>query len=417
MIMKNAFIASSLFLCTPIVMAAMLPYPEVEEALKQAENSNKPALILWYGSDWTYQVKKLCHTWSRLSPLKSQVVLGQFDSRTGGNKNPKLPINTQSLPVAVMVAPDGTLMRMLPEKLVRSSAKEIASEVKETAKIAHKFVDLVKKAQHAKGIPAAEAAGQALDLLPLSDALLNGKLKKIIETNDPEDSTGYKSLYATHYLGMYAQIKNRLQGGAEGGLRGKERKFSEALAYVNKALSNNKLKGEMLQQWYCGLGYVLKEQALSAETPNWQPVVDAYQKAIDVDPNSQYGIGAAKVKRYWDPNSYYEFTENFFGSGDQNVHMEKEWRVDVSKLINGAGTYTFSFDFDGRNTMRTRKFALFVNGNQVDALRDPEEITDQAELKVPNVSATDKVEVRFLSRCTDGWFGGTGCFVMKKNKG
>lgn len=414
--MKNALIASSLFLCTPIVMAAMLPYPEVEEALKQAETTNKPALILWYGSDWTYQVKKLCRTWSRLGSLKSQVVLGHFDSPTGGNKNPRLPIRSHSLPIAVMVAPDGTLMRLLPEALVRSEAKEIAKTVRETAKITKQFVQLVKKAESSKGLAAAEAAGQALDLLPLTDALMNGKLKKIIEENDPDDTTGYKSLYATHYLGMYSQIKNRLQGGAEGTLRGKDRNFAEALAYVNKALANTKLKGEILQQWYCGLGYVLKEQALSTENNNWQPVVDAYQKAIDVDPESQYGIGAAKVKRYWDPNSYYEFTENFFGSGDQNVHMEKEWRVDVTKLIDGPGTYTFSFDFDGKNTMRTRKFALFVNGNQVDALKDAEMYTDEAELKVPAVGPSAKVEVRFLSRCTDGWFGGTGCFVMEKNK-
>lgn len=410
--MKKSFFILLMLLCAQLSTAALLSLPNVEETQKLAKERNKPAVILWYGSDWTYKAERLCNVWKKFSTNKG-FVWGQYDNKTGA-KPQKMPIECFNMPVALILAPDGTFMRCLPASLVQGDPKDIIEEFKKTAQIVDKFQELVKQAESSNGTAAANAAGSALDLLPMEDALRCGKLKNIIKKHDPNDSTGYLTLYTIEHMGMYRLINNKLKGGAEGTLKGNERNFAEALAYVNKVLSNKKLKGEILQQWYCGLAYVLKEQVLSSKSEKWQPVLDAYQKAVDVDPTSQYGIGAAKVKRYWDPNAYIEFDRDYYGSGDQNVHMEKEWRVNVTSFIKGKGSYTFSLEPLHNGRMTTRNFRLFINDKEVATCGDTESNTKTAYFDVPKIKRDDKVEVRFLSRCHDGWFGASGHFVMVK---
>ncbi len=418
--MKTSLLTLSFLLAAAVPgMSATVPFPDVPATKQQAKAEGKPALILWYGSDWVPQVESLCQDWAKLSACSDMpVVFGQYDEKTGldGELRKKtLPLERYNLPTAVLLAPDGAFMATFPPAVTRDTAtlkKQVLSIIPQAAK----FMELSAKARSTKGVDAASAAGQALELLRVSDALHCYDLRKIINKEDPQDSTGYRALFGMEHLDMYAEMNIILKGGPDGKLQGKERDFAAAEAFMRKALKNKKLKGERLQQWLAGLYYVQRLQMENSTKKDRSAMLATLKQIVDVDPASEYGKGAAKFYHYWDPKTVNVITRGYFDTGEQTLGFEKDWHVDVSASVTSPGTYQFTLKQMDGGKLISRNFRLAVNGQVVSkAAIDPQQDTKSVELLVPNgTPAGAKVEVWLTAECRDGWMGCSGFIEMTK---
>lgn len=399
-------------------LSATVPFPDVPTAKEQAKAAGKPALILWYGSDWMSQADTLCKDWETLSRSGLPVVFGQFDERLGLDNNVRtkiLPLEEFNLPAAVLLTPDGTFMADFSGPEARDT-KKLKAALKMLLPKAGEFAKLAETARTSPGAEGAKAAGRALALLPVEDAMKNKALIEIINQKDPGDATGYRSLFGLEHMGMYKEINAILKGGADGKLKGADRQFDLAEQYVRKALAHNMLKGERLQQWLCGLAYVQRERMLSlGGQRDARALANAYKAIAKIDPKSQYGKGAAKLARYWDPQSFYVIKDNFYNSGDQTLGFEKDWHIDVTPFVNGPGTYGFSLVPMDNGGMVTRNYRLVVNGKEVaKADAAPDKNTKTANFAVPSLPKGAKVEVWLTAQCNDGWLSCQGFIEMKK---
>lgn len=404
--------------------AAPLDFPEVPAAKEQAAKSGKPAIIIWYGSDWQVGVEDFCRDWRRQeSRYDNQFIFGQFDDKTGldGDVRKKmLPIEHFNLPAVVLLAPDGSYMCEVSGKDIKKPAEEVMQQLTPLAEKATRFAELAQKARSSQGTEAVAAAAEALSMLPIKDAMRNRELTDIINKQDPQDLTGYRSQFCLDHLGMYGEINGLLNGGKTGNLKGAERKFDEAEAYVLRVLGNKVLNGnERRQQWLAGLAYVQRERMLSTTTPenrNPDPLLATLNDIIRLDPDSQYGIGAAKFHHYWSPNTYNIVRSNFYTKGDQTLRFEKDWHIDVTSSITGPGTYTFSLEPVQNGRMDTRNFRLVVDGKVVaKAQLNEKTITKSVQFDVPDIPAGAKVEVWLTAMCHDHWLEAQGFIHMKKN--
>ncbi|MBQ4614800.1 MAG: hypothetical protein IJB31_07745 [Akkermansia sp.] len=417
--MKTSFLTLSFLLGFALPgLSATVPFPEVPAALQQAKEQGKPALILWYGSDWVPQVDKLCNDWKALSSSGMPVVLGQFDEKTGldGEVRKKtLPLERYNIPTAVLLAPDGSFMATFPPEVTRDTAT-LKRQVLSIIPSAPEFMKLSAKARSSSGVAAATAAGQALDLLRVSDALHCNDLRKIINKQDPNDTTGYRSLYGMEHLDMYGEMDIILKGGPDGKLKGKDRDFDAAEAFMRKALKNGKLKGERRQQWLAGLYYVQRLKMENSAKKDRSAMLATLKQIVDVDPNSEYGKGAAKFYHYWDPASVHVITRGYFDTGEQTLGFEKDWHVDVSSSVTTPGTYLFSLKQMDGGKLISRNYRLAVNGKVVSTPSiDPKTDTKVVELTVPEgTPANAKIEVWLTAECRDGWMGCCGFIEMKK---
>ncbi len=204
-----------------------------------------------------------------------------------------------------MLAPDGTFMAEFSGEQVRQSPDKVMKKILLLAKRVPDFSKLVKEASQAKGKDAASAAGKALELLPVMYAVRCGSLTDIIRKHDPQDDTGYKSLFAMDHMAMYGEIKGILNGGKDGKLSGKNRNFDDAEDYVrkvlNKKLMQEKCYSSRRQQWLAGLAYVLKEHIVSTTTPETRdtsPFIKVYQELIKLNPDTQLAKGAKRLIHY-----------------------------------------------------------------------------------------------------------------------
>ncbi len=422
--MNNFFLKTLLVPATAIItQAATLNFPDVEEAKKQAETNNKPAIIVWYGSDWQRNVGKFVNDWQQESTKHGdQFIFGQFDDKTGLNgevRKKALPVEQFNLPVIVLLAPNGSFMGELSGDKLKKSAKDNISTLAPLAKKSTKFADLVKQAKATKGNEAVDAAAKALGMLSIDDAMRHKELVNIINKQDPEDKSGYRAQFCLDHLGMYAEINGILKGGKEGTLKGKERKFDDAEAYVRKVLGSPTLQGKgRRQQWLAGLSYVQRERLLSTTKPENRdvtPLLATFKEIISIDAKSQYGIGASKFLHYWSPDTYNTITSSYYTRGDQTLGFEKDWHVDVTKSINGPGTYTFSLIPVETGKFITRHFRLAVNGKIVAKANLPEDKdTKTVDLEVPTIPKGAKVEVWLTAKCNDHWMEASGFIEMKK---
>lgn len=408
----------------PARAASPLTFPDNKEARAQAKAENKPALILWHGSDWLRNTEELAAEWNKLATMKLPVVLGQIDERCGAvrelsEREKLLPTGAfMNLPVAVLLAPDDTLLAVYHGKALWTAAAMEAA-VQRTLDQMPQYMELVEKARNAPGVQGARAAGEALAMMPYADAMRNHPLKKILNDKDPEHKTMYRYLYGMDHMGMYDEINAVLNGGkgADARFRGKDRKFAEAQAFVQKVLASHPMNIDLQQQWNSGLAYAYREQYTSTkDAAAKQKMLESYRRVVEIDPASEYGKGAARWVRYWDDSVYYEFEEPYYDSGEMTVGFEKEWRVNVSKSMKGPGVYTFSLvpipSKNGRLT--SRGFSLFANGKHVcDAEEPADKDTKTATFRVPR-SLKGRVEVRFRVQCHDGWFGCAGEMKMQK---
>ncbi len=407
--------------------AATLSFPEVPAAKEQAAKEGKPCLVVWYGSDWQPKVREFCKNWEAIATeYAATFVFGQFDDKTGLKVDVRkkvLPIEHYNLPAVVLLAPDGTFMAEYDGAQVRTSPEKVMKKLVKLAAIAPEVAKLAQTAAKAQGADAANAAGKALELLPAQFAVRCGTLTGIIRKHDPEDTTGYKSLFAMEHMAMYGEIKGILNGGKDGKLSGKDRKFDDAEAYVRKVLSNGFMQQKKYrhrrQQWLAGLAYVLRERIVSTTTPDKRdttPIVKVYQELIKLDPNTQIAKGAKRFVHYWSSDTVTIIKGNFYDSGDQTLGFEKDWRVDVTKSINGAGTYTFSLLPVDDGGMVTRNYRLLVNGKVVAKADAPaDKNTKSVKFSVPAVPKDAKVEVQLTVQCNNGWFGCSGHIEMKKD--
>lgn len=417
--MKTSLLTLSFLVAVALPgLSATVSFPEVPAALQLAKDEGKPALILWYGSDWVPQVDSLCQDWTALSASDTPVVFGQFDEKTGldGEVRKKtLPLERYNIPTAVLLAPDGSFMATFPPAVTRDTAT-LKKQVHEIIPHAAEFMKLSATARSGSGVEAAKAAGQALDLLRVSDALHCYDLRKIINKQDPDDTTGYRALYGMEHLDMYGEMDIILKGGPDGKLQGKERDFAAAEAFVRKALKSDKLKGERRQQWLAGLYYVQRLQMENSDKKDCSAMLATLQQIVDVDPNSEYGKGAAKFRHYWDPKSVHVITRGYFDTGEQTLGFEKDWHVDVSDSVSSPGVYQFTLKQMDGGKLISRNFRLAVNGCVVGiAPIDPQTDTKSVELTVPDGTPADaKVEVWLTAECRDGWMGCSGFIEMKK---
>lgn len=417
--MKNILLAMVLASGTlTLAPAATLPFPDTASAKQIAREQNKPALIIWHGSDWLHDTDRLCREWSELPGMGLPLILGQYNDRLGqegDTRNKTLPIESYNLPVAVLLAPDGSFMCCFPPEIT-GNAQKLTAAVKALLPSVKPFGELVQEARSGQGEQAAEAAGKALDLLPIDSALRQRELTDIINRQDPQDASGYRSLYAMDHMSMFREINRLLKGGADGNLTGSERDFTAAETYVLKTLDNPKLRGERLQQWLAGLYYVQKEKALADEKRDLAPVLATLGKIVKIDPTTQTGIGAAAYLKYWDPTSYYTIEDYRYDESMQTLRFEKEWRVNVTSSMDGQGEYVFSLlpRLDG--SMATRDYRLYVNDKEIAKPKDTDENTNTKTVTfdVPEILAGAKVEVRLRAQCYDGWLGCAGEIVMEK---
>lgn len=407
--------------------AATLSFPEVPAAKEQAAKEGKPCLIIWYGSDWQPKVREFCKAWETVAKEHSATfVFGQFDDKTGQNVDVRkkvLPIEHYNLPAVVLLAPDGTFMAEYDGAQVRNSPEKVMKKLTKLAEKAPEVAKLAQEAAQAKGLDAANAAGKALELLPVQFAVRCGSLTGIIRKNDPQDETGYKSLFTMDHMAMYGEIKGILNGGKDGKLSGKDRKFDDAEAYVNSMLDKKLMKESKYrhrrQQWLAGLAYVLRERIVSTTTPDNRdtaPIIKTYKELIKLDPDTQLAKGAKRWIHYWSPDTVTVIKNNFYESGDQTLGFEKDWRVNVTKSIEGPGTYTFSLIPVDNGGMVTRNYRLLVNGKEVAKADAPaDKNTKSVKFTVPSLPQGAKVEVQLTVRCNDGWFGCSGHIEMKKD--
>lgn len=298
--MKTLFLMMALL--APLGAQAALPFPTVEPAKQQAKTEGKPALILWYGPQWQYDAPDIEAQWQQLAAAGLPVVIGQYTDDMGQKWDDRwrtVGFNPYNAPLGYLFAPDGTFMACYPRP-VALSAEKTAAAVKAALEILPRFTELVAKARSEKGIPAATAAGQALELLALNDAYSQAELKKIITAQDPDNKTGYSDLFCTDHMAMYNRI-NKAMEGPDGKLRGGDRKFADGYALVNGVLATpHEMKPEQRQMWLCGLAYVYREEFRATGKPELrQKMLDTYAEVVKVDPASEYGIGAEGYIHYW----------------------------------------------------------------------------------------------------------------------
>ncbi len=403
------------------VQAAALTYPDVDAAKEQAQQAGKPALIVWYGSDWQPNADKFVKDWQAAGAAHGATyVFGQFDEKVGQerDRNKVLPIEHFNLPAVVLLAPNGSYMAELSGKEL-GNAESAVKKLAPLAAKADQFAQLTKKARSAQGTEAVKAAAEALSMLPIKDAMRHRELCGIINKNDPEDKSGYRAQFCLDHLGMYGEIRGILKGGKEGKLDGKERKFDEAEAYVRAVLSSPVLKGtERRQQWLAGLSYVIRERILSTTTPENRDVtalLDVFREIVKLDPESQYAVGATKFLHYWDPATFNTVKGGYYTRGHQTLGFEKDWHVDVTDSYKGPGTYTFTLDPVENGSMVSRNYRVAINGKVVAKAAIPEtENTKTVELEVPTLPEGATLEVWLTAKCNNGWMESSGYIRMEK---
>lgn len=395
------------------------------DARAKAKAENRPVLILWYGSDWMPYSAKLVKQWNKLAKRRLPVQLGQINEKVGAvpklhDRERLLPIGAfMNLPVAVLMAPDETLLGIYTGKTVMSAAA-MEKAVENTLSMMPAYMKLVETARNTEGVAGAMAAAQALAMQPLETARRNRQLKDILNRKDAGNETLFRFLYCMDHMGMFNEIDAVLNGGkgADAKFKGAERQFGPAVAFVESVLKLIPGSGELKQQWISGLAYVFREQYKATKEPALRSkMVSLYRQVAELDPESEYGKGALRWANYWDEKHPYVFEEPYYDSGEMTVGFEKEWRVNVSSQMKGAGTYTFTIQpIPSKNgRMSTKGFQLFANGKHVcDSDAGLDKDTKSVTFHVPR-SLNGRVEVRFRVQCFDGWFGCAGEMIMKKN--
>lgn len=422
--MKRILLSALLLSATLLpATAATLNLPDVPAARQQAATAKKPIIIIWYGSDWQPGVDAFVSDWQAAATRHSgSYVFGQFNDclgLEGDTRNKVLPIEHFNLPAVILLAPDGSFMSVLSGENLPSSAEDAVKKLAPLAARAADFATLAEKARTSTGTAAAQAAAQALSMLPISDAMRQKELKNIINRQDPQNTTGYRAQFCLDHLGMYDEINAILKGGREGKLSGKDRRFDEAEAYVRGVLNSPQLSAdERRQQWLSGLSYVIRERILSTTTPenrNVEPLLAVFREIIAINPENQYGKGAAAFLHYWDPSTYNTITNGYYTRGHQTLNFEKDWHVDVTSSIQGPGTYVFSLVPVENGRLICRNYRLAVNGNVVaTAAIPPTQDTKSVELQVPTIPQGATVEVWLTAKCTDGWMEASGFIRMEK---
>ncbi len=422
--MKNLILSALLVPAAAVaVQAATLSFPDVATAKEQAAATGKPALIVWYGPDWQPGVADFCKSWEQLAKqYAGTYVFGQFADKLGQDgsvRNKALPIEHFNIPAVVLLAPDGSYMAELSGPIVREPGRELFSKLAQPARLSKRYAQLAQIARSSNGEQAVINAAMALYLLDPRDAMRNRELTGIINKYDPKDKTGFRAQFCLDHLGMYGEINGILKGGKTGKLSGKNRKFDEAEAYVRSTLAKKSLNGnERRQQWLAGLAYVQRERILSTTTPDKRdvtPLLTTLDKIVQLDPDSQYGKGAAKFRHYWDPTTFNTIKNGYYTRGDQTLGFEKDWHVDVTSSISGPGTYTFSLVPVEKDRMTSRNFRLVVNGKVVATPAIPaDKDTKTVEFTVPEIPAGATVEVWLTAACYSGWMEATGFIRMEK---
>ena len=402
-----------------------LPFPENLEARAKARAEGRPCLIVWYGSDWLPNAGKVVKEWTKLEQKNLPVVLGQIDERVGtvptlDERKKLIPYGEfMNFPIALLMAPDETLLAIYTGKTVLSAAA-MEKAVKSSLKTMPKYMELVEKARTTDGIEGAKAAGEALAMLPYLEASRNYPLKDILNRKDPNHETMYRYLYCMDHMGMYGEINAVLEGGkgADAKFKGNERKFDDGIKFVQKVMKAHKMNTELQQQWTSGLAYVYREKFKATNEPAVRKkLVDTYRKVVDIDPGSEYGKGALRWANYWDDSVPYVFDEPYYDNGEMTFGIDKEWRVNVSDQMSGPGSYTFSLipsrSKNGR--ISAKGFQLYANDKLVCEADVPaDQDTKTVNFEVPR-ALKGKVEVRFRVQCFDGWYNCAGEMVMKKN--
>ncbi len=412
----------------PCATAASLSFPEVPAAKEQAKAEGKPTLVIWHGSDWMPESDTLCREWQKLAAVTDMplpVIFAQFDEKVGTSDDVRnkvaMPFPEFDLPVAVLFAPDGTYMASFRGKAVLS-ATGMQKAVQKTLANLPQFTALVKQAREAQGKEKAVAAGKALSLMATKDACRHPELTRIINENDPQDETGYRSMFCYEHMGMYKLINDILKGGPEGKLGGAERKFDEAEKFVKGVVSRRngtqpKLGLEQQQQWLAGLYYVQKERmcATGKKPEDLKQVLATLKQIVKLDPKSEYGKGAQTYHRYWDPTSFFEVKDCFYDASTQSKGFEKDWHVDITKKVKDSGTYTITLVPYANGAIVTRNFRLVINGKEVARPSvDPKTDTKSVDLTIPTLPKGAKVEVWLTAQCNDHWLNSSGRIDVKK---
>ena len=401
-----------------------LPFLSCHEARAKAKEENRPVLILWYCSDMKRRLDDMVMEWNKLASRNLPVVFGQIDECSGAqlpetDREKLLPTGAfMNLPVAVLLAPDDTLLAIYRGKALRTAAAmEVA--VLRTLNMMPQYMAYVEKARNTPGVEGARAAGAALEMMPYADAARNHALKKILNTKDPEHKTMYRYLYGMDHMEMYGEINAVLNGGkgADAKLSGDERQFEAARQFVQQVINAHPMNDELKQQWVSGMAYVHREKFTSTkDAAAKQLMLDCYRQVVEIDPDSEYGKGAARWVRYWDDNVYYVFEEPYYDKEDQTKGFEKEWRVNVSDSMKGPGVYVFSLQPIQDGQMVTRAYKLYANDKHVADATTPENVnTKSVEFVVPR-SLKGRIEVRFRAQCNDHWHECSGKMVMEKKR-
>ncbi len=402
--------------------------PDTSAAREQAKAEGKPFLIIWHGSDWLGNSNAIRQTWHDISTSTSDplpVVFGQFDEvdklPDEERQKANIPLTEYNLPLAVLFTADGTFMASYRGKTLRS-ASSMQKGVKKALARMPRFSELVKQARESQGEASATAAGQALELLTQHDAWRHRELKKLINERDPQDKTGYRSKFCYDHLNMYGLINSILKGGAEGSLTGKDRKFNDAIEFVQGVISRQggtqpEMFTEQQQQWLAGLYYIQKERMLGTEEKDRTEVLATLQEIIKLDPESEYGIGAATYHKYWDPKSFFTVEDCFYEPRHQTLGFEKDWHADITEHVTAPGTYTITLEPKLNGHLITRNYRIAINGREVaKAGIDPATSTKSVDITIPSVPKGARVELWLTAQCHDGWLGCSGRIIVAPKK-
>lgn len=415
--MKYTSLLLALGLC--LNASAALNVPHVAEAKAQAAREGKPALIIWHGSDWMQNADALQQKWQKLASDR-RFVLGQYDDIAADvpgkpERSKVLGLEIYNLPVGVLLAKDGSFMACYDAATMTAPGNgPLQAEVQQMLQKHGRFCELADLARSSSGVEAARAAGRALSLLKVEDAMRQRELCGIINSQDPQDETGYRSLFVLEHMGMYKEIHARLKGGAEGRLEGAARDFDGAEAYLRNTIDKGLLFGERLQQWLAGLAFVQRERMLSTQSTDRTALLETFARIVAINPESQCGIGAQTLYNYWNPDHVYTIDDYHFDGQDLCIHGEKDWRINITSELKGQGRYTIHLQqIDGGN-LDTRHYRLLINGKVVQTAPNPEHSVKTVQFNIPAVAPDDKVEVQLTTRYYEGWYSGSGHVIVTK---
>ncbi len=321
-----------------------------QEALTMAKPGNKDILLFVHGSDWNRLGekfrKKIWEAPDFLPSLGDDLVTLRIDYLESPDEDQKkafdasikgLKLKFRSYPVLAFYDPRGNPCATwtgsdLP--IMSSEAFGLVTHMRTQRKKRDAFL---AQAGEQEGVDKAEALYRAAE----ADAGLRKEIIKQLKECDPDNTSGYPGLLEFNGKGALGQA-NKLAG---------EKKFDEALAWLDEQMGQKKLNTEQKQWILAAKGNVYRRWG-----GHTREMGEAFTAACTLDPESVIGKASARfAKRFAGPPSLE------FGWDSRHCTAEPAtWTVDASGAIEQPGDYEITLQYKrGKSALSISGVALY----------------------------------------------------------